>query len=68
MNEAKAKADELQRQLNNSTSQRARAQAESGKGLCSSCTAAVSMLRQVDARCFYEIIASPNLAWMHSKL
>uniref|UniRef100_A0A8C5AL14 Myosin, heavy chain 7B, cardiac muscle, beta a n=1 Tax=Gadus morhua TaxID=8049 RepID=A0A8C5AL14_GADMO len=31
MNEAKAKADELQRQLNNSTSQRARAQAESGE-------------------------------------
>lgn len=31
MNEAKAKADELQRQLNDSNAQRARAQTESGK-------------------------------------
>lgn len=33
MNEAKAKADELQRQLNEANTQRARAQAESGKEL-----------------------------------
>lgn len=33
MNEAKAKADELQRQLNESNTQRARVQAESGKRL-----------------------------------
>lgn len=31
MNEAKTKSDELQRQLNDSNSQRARAQTESGK-------------------------------------
>lgn len=31
MNEAKAKAEELQRQLNDTNTQRARAQAESGK-------------------------------------
>lgn len=31
MNEAKAKADELQRQLNENNTQRARAQTESGK-------------------------------------
>lgn len=31
MNEAKAKVDELQRQLNETNTQRARAQAESGK-------------------------------------
>lgn len=33
MNEAKAKVDELQRQLNDSNGQRARAQTESGKVL-----------------------------------
>lgn len=33
MNEAKAKVDELQRQLNDSNSQRARAQTESGEVL-----------------------------------
>lgn len=33
MNEAKAKVEELQRQLNETSSQRARAQAESGKAL-----------------------------------
>lgn len=33
MNEAKAKVEELQRQLNETNTQRARAQAESGKKL-----------------------------------
>lgn len=33
MNEAKAKVDELQRQLNETNTQRARVQAESGKEL-----------------------------------
>lgn len=33
MNEAKAKADELQRQLSDTNTQRARAQTESGKEL-----------------------------------
>lgn len=33
MNEAKAKADELQRQLNDTNTQRARAQTEGGKEL-----------------------------------
>lgn len=37
MNEAKAKAEELQRQLNETNSQRARAQAESGKHLSFYC-------------------------------
>jgi len=33
MNEAKAKSDELQRQLNDTSTQKARAQAESGQKL-----------------------------------